>query len=234
AGVDFAYAEAPQRWLADPEAERAVAPAPTGGSEAPREAAPPPLVGGDPAGWPQDLAAFRRWWLEEPTLDRGGLHPRVAPRGAAGAPLMMLVPMPEEGDGESLLQGPQGRLLASLASAMGLAPDRVYFAAALPRHTAMPDWGRIAAEGYGEVLLHHIRLAGPRRVMILGRDVLPLVGHGPAQAAPFVGELAIQGRQVPLMASYAPSRLLASARWRAQLWRGWLDWTAMDSRGVWV
>ncbi len=35
---------------------------------------------------------------------------------------MMLVAMPEQGDEDTLLQGPQGRLLASLATAMGTGP----------------------------------------------------------------------------------------------------------------
>jgi DNA polymerase len=108
---------------------------------------------------------------------------------------------------------------------MGLAPEQIYLAAALPRHTPLPDWERLAADGLGEILLHHIRLAEPQRLIVLGMRILPLLGHDPAQAAPAVSELTIQGRAVPMLTSYAPDRLLGNARQRAALWQRWLDWT---------
>jgi uracil-DNA glycosylase len=223
AGVDYAYADEPVGWLADaPPAETVAevrAPPPP-----PAQAGPEP-VGGDRAGWPEDLAAFERWWLSEPSLDAGGTHPRVAPRGAADAELLMLVPMPEDSDRDALLAGRQGRLLASFARAAGLAPGTVALAAALPRHTPLPDWDRIAAHGQGEVLLHLLGLMRPQRLIVFGRSILPLLGHAPAQAAPAVSELAIQGRPVPLLSTYAPERLLENARLRAGLWQRWLEWT---------
>jgi DNA polymerase len=228
AGVDLAYAEEPHGWLADPRG--ADAPATSMAQPAPSAPPPPaePPIGGDRALWPHDLAGFARWWLEEPSLDHGGTHPRIAPRGPVGAPLMLLVPMPEQSDGDSLLQGAQGRLVASLATAMGYAPETVYLAAALPRHMAMPDWAGLAARGYGEVLRHHLALAAPARLVVLGRNILPLLGHDPTQAAPFVDQMAIQDRQLPLMATYAPERLLGNWRWRSQLWQRWLEWTEGD------
>jgi DNA polymerase len=220
AGVDCVFHDEPHGWLADEAPPVAVA------KVAARPAPPPkPRIGGDPAGWPEDLAAFRRWWLEEPSLDHGGGHPRIAPRGEADAALMLLVPMPEADDRETLLSGREGRLLAALVTAMGLRPEQVYLAAALPRHAALPDWERLRDDGLGEVLLHHVRLAAPQRLMVLGTRILPLLGHDPAQAAPAVSELAIQDRSVPLLASYAPERLLGNARQRAGLWSRWLDWT---------
>jgi len=225
AGVDLAFRDEPQPWLA----EEVPAEAPVR-KAAEKPAAPPkPRIGGDPASWPQDLPAFRQWWLGEPSLDQGGLSPRIAPRGEAGAALMLLVPMPEAEDRDSLLSGREGRLLASLATAMGLAPEQVYLAAALPRHTPVPDWERLATDGVGEVLLHHIRLADPRRLIVLGTRILPLLGHDPAQAAPAVSELAIHESAVPMLTSYAPERLLGNARQRAGLWQRWLDWTGEGS-----
>jgi DNA polymerase len=220
AGVDLAFHDEPQGWLADE------APAVEATAVSAKPAPPPkPKLGGDPARWPQDVAAFRQWWLEEPSLDLGGAAPRVAPRGDKGAELMLLVPMPEADDRDMLLAGPEGRLLASLVFAMGLAPGQVYLGAALPRHTALPDWERLQADGLGEIVLHHVHLADPKRLMVLGTRILPLLGHDPAQGAPAVSELAIQGRSVPLLASYAPERLLGNARQRAGLWQRWLDWT---------
>lgn len=226
AGVDLAFVDEPQGWLTEPQdtsEPRANLPV------APATLPPAPLIGGDRAAWPTDLAEFHRWWLEEPSLDSGGASPRVPPRGSTNAPLAIVVPMPEADDHDTLLSGPHGRLLVSLTQAMGLAPDAIYLAAALPRHITAPDWAGMATTGLGEVLRHHLALAAPQRLLVLGRDVLPLLGHDPAQVAPVVSEIEIQGRKLPLLASYAPGRLLEHARLRKGLWQRWLDWTDGDS-----
>jgi len=230
AGVDFAYRDEPAAWLADAEPAEAAVPV-SSAPAAPLSSMPSPQpAGGDRAGWPQDLAAFAQWWLAEPSLDAGGTHPRLAPRGEAGAALLLLVPMPEDGDRDTLLSGPHGRLLASFARAAGFAPEAVAVAAALPRHTPLPDWDGLAARGHDAVLLHLLGLAHSQRVIVFGRSILPLLGHAPAQAAHAVSELAIQGRTVPLLTTYAPETLLKSARERAGLWQRWLDWTDVDER----
>lgn len=228
AGVDLAFRDEPQAWLAAPqpaEEQRPIMPV---------VAKPPPpsepSIGGDPGGWPQDLASFAQWWLEEPSLDQGGTFPRVVPRGPRGAPLAILVPMPEEADTDTLLSGPQGRMLTAMTNAVGLTVEEVYFAAALPRHMAVPDWAGLAEAGLGKVLLHHLSLAAPKRLLVLGRDVLPLLGHDPAQSAPAVSEIAIQAGKLPLLASYQPARLLQRAQWRAALWQRLLEWTDGDMR----
>ncbi len=227
AGVDFAYSDEAAAWLADEEP-----PAEAGAPSAPIIAPPPeperPPIGGDRASWPQDLAAFRQWWLEEATLDGGGTHPRLAPHGEADAALLMIAPMPEDDDRETLLAGPHGRLLASFAHAAGYAPETVAVATALPRHAPLPDWAGLAARGHGEVLLHLLGLARPKRLIVFGRSILPLLGHDPTQGAPAVSELAIQGRPVPMLVTYAPENLLKSARERAGLWQRWLEWTVDD------
>ena len=69
------------------------------------------------------------------------------------------------------------------------------------------------------------RLGVRSRAIVLGRSILPLLGHNPAQAAPAVSELSIQGRPLPLLWTYAPENLLKSARERATLWQRWLEWT---------
>jgi DNA polymerase len=223
AGVDCAFVDEPQRWLAEPESEAQ----PTAKVVA-KKAPPPeperPRIGGDTAGWPQDLASFRRWWLGEPTLDPLTAQ-RVSPRGEAGAKLMVLVAMPEEEDTDVLLSGRQGRLIAAMAQAMGIAADQLSLASALPRHTVLPDWAALARDGMGEVLRHHISLAAPERLLVLGTDVLPLLGHDLAQVSSAIQQLHIGGRQVPLLAGYAPANLLEHARFRARLWQQWLDWT---------
>lgn len=230
AGVDLAFADEPRAWLDDLPREPQ-----RGGFERPAALDPPPAaqaaptIGGERCAWPRDLQAFRSWWLEEPSLDGGGSYPRIAPRGPHGAPLAIMVPMPEPDDRDTLLSGVQGRLIASMTQAMGLASEEVYLASALARHTPVPDWRGLAEAGLGAVLLHHLSLAAPRRLLVLGRDILPLLGHDPAQSAPAVSELSILDAKLPLLASYSPGRLLDHARLRASLWRRWLDWNEREA-----
>lgn len=230
AGVDCHFADDPQVWLADPEAEQAKTVASPAATAAPPPPPPTrPRIGGDAAQWPQDLAGWRQWWLTEQSLDSGGMNPRVAPRGAVGSPLMVLVPMPEKPDTEILLSGQEGRLIAGFAHAAGIDPEQVHVMAALPRHMAAPDWAGLVADGMGDVLRHYIAMAAPQRLLVLGRRILPLIGHDPAQGAHGRLQLSIQGHpspeSIPLLAHFAPERLLERAPLRAQLWRAWLDWT---------
>ena len=147
AGVDFVFHDEPRAWLADdapPAHSAAAVTAPASPVEPPRA-----RIGGDPSGWPQDLAAFHRWWLEDPSLDTGGAALRVAPRGEAGAALMILVPMPEAEDSDTLLSERHGTLVGNMLRAMNIPPERAYLAAALPRHASHPDWAGLAARGLG-------------------------------------------------------------------------------------
>lgn len=222
AGVDSDYADEPANLLAEPVAPPP--PVPVAAKAAREEPPPPPVacIGGDREGWPATLADFAPWWLAEPTLDPAPAGTRVPPRGVAGAQLLVLVPMPEAGDSEQLLSGKQGQLVSAMLRAMGIAPDAAYIAAALPRHTPVPDWEGLTAAGLGRVLLHHLALAAPRRLLVLGQDVLPLLGLEKRRG---VGNLPLTESGLPLLASLAPEILLGTPRARADLWRRWLDWT---------
>lgn len=223
AGVDSDFVEQPVNMLAEPAPPPPPAPSPA--AKAARQEAPPPVMarmGGEKAAWPATLADFAGWWLTEPTLDEAPATNRVPPRGAAGAELMVLVPMPEAGDGEQLLSGKHGQLVTAMLRAMGIAPEVAYVAAALPRHMPVADWEALREAGLGQVLLHHITLAAPRRVLVLGQDVLPLLGLEKRQG---VRNLPLAESGLPLLASLAPDILLGNPRLRADLWRRWLDWT---------
>ncbi|QYU68649.1 hypothetical protein J4558_00410 [Leptolyngbya sp. 15MV] len=176
----------------------------------------------DPAAWPGDLAAFRQWWLADPALEDGGIGPRIAPRGQPGAELMVIVAMPGEEDGEELLSGTHGRLLSGFLRAAKIDETRLYLASVLPRCSPMPD---LARDGLGAVLRHHAALVAPRRILLLGRNILPLIAHETAQDSAILPGFNHDGRNVPLMEARGPAELLRSARARADLWQQWLDWT---------
>jgi len=245
AGVSHAFADTPADWLAraggaqnaprstPPTQSEAALPAP--GKTAPL-AAPPPTIGGAPEHWPTSLPAFRAWWLAEPSLAEGPLATRVPPRaivggasggaadGASGAALMVLVPQPEAEDDAVLLSGPQGRLLAAMLGAMGIAPAQTYIASALPRHVPFADWGDLARRGLGAVVAHHITLVAPRRLIVLGDNVSPLLGHNPAQTSAFLPSVNHGEGNVPVLFAHDLGFLIGRPAARAAFWRQWLDW----------
>jgi DNA polymerase len=223
AGVDSQFADEPRNWLERP-AEKAAEAPPAPVSAKPLEPALPPL-GGPPSSWPQTLAEFAPWWIVSDRLETGGSGPRVPPRGVAGAELMVLVPMPEEGDRDRLLSGQQGQLVGNMLTALGVAEDAAYLASALPRHARHPDWPALAERQLGQIVAHHVNLAAPKRLLVLGRAMLPLFGHDPAQAGAKPRRIEVQGCGVPALASFGPEALLQTPRFRAGLWRGWLEWT---------
>lgn len=230
AGVDLAFADEPTDWLA-PSRHEAAAPA-AGAAATPKPAAPaaptlPPAVriGGDRARWPTSLADFGPWWLTEPSLDPGRAEERVLPAGAAAAPLMVLVPAPEPGDREHLLSGSQGRLLDAILAAFGYRRDEVYLASILPCPSAAPDWPALASSGIGEIVAHHVALAAPKRLIVFGRDVSPLLGHDPSQVAQTSLLFNHEGGSVPLAFAPALEALLERPALKRGVWTRWLDWT---------
>lgn len=232
AGVDCDFTADATDWLAaEPLAEAKAVPQPLS-MATPTAAAPPPpqeidLLGANP---PADLAAFRDWWLSEPALDGIGPRGRVPPRGEAGARLMVLVMDPEEGDSEQLLSAAQGRLLARMLEAMGISPEDAYFASALPRHTPMSDGHALAAQGFSAVLQHHIKLAAPQVVLVLGTNILPLLGHEAAQEPAALEKFDHEGFSVPLIAAEGLDAMMAMPRLKARFWRRWLEWTGKPAQ----
>jgi DNA polymerase len=194
---------------------RADAPAP-----APAQTPRPDLLGESP---PTDLAAFREWWMHAPGLDTARLHPRIAPRGPAGAALMVLVPQPEEGDRERLLDGPQGRLLGNILAAAGLGENAVYCAAALPCHTPMADIAALAASGMDAVTAHHVSLAAPQRVLVLGSALGPMLGETTQEGLRRINN---NGRTIPAMVSETLEAMMDMPRLKSRFWRRWMEWTA--------
>jgi uracil-DNA glycosylase len=230
AGVDCAFVDEPVSWLAEAKvapAEPETPPSPALKAIAP-PAAPPPVPEAprfDPATIPASLEAFQAWWMSEPALGDGSTARRVPPRGAAGADLMVLVPEPESEDRETLLSGPQGKLLDAMVAAFGLTTDRVYFASALPRHLPGADWDAITRSGFGAAVATHVALVAPKRLIVFGQSVLPLLSHDPPQQPADLREFNHEGGNVPMLACRSLAALLEQPRWKARVWQAWLELT---------
>jgi DNA polymerase len=172
---------------------------------------------------PADLAAFREWWLTAKELSGAEAYPRISPRGEAGAALMVLVPQPEAGDRERLLEGPQGRLLANILAAMGLDDSAVYIAAALPCHTPLADLAGMAASGMDAVTAHHLALVRPACLLALGTGLSAMLG---AQVDKPLREINHTGGKVPVLVSETLEALMEMPRLKARFWRRWMEWSA--------
>lgn len=226
AGVEHSYADAAASWLAPPEVEAAAA-APAAYVAPPPPAPPPrPLVGGDPTLWPQDLASFQTWWLSDPSLDNGQVENRIAPRGPAGAAMMVLIDQPEAEDRDVLLSGPLGKLLGAILAAIGILPDQTYFASVLPRHTPHADWADLATAGLPELTRQHLALAAPQRLMCFGRHVSSLLGHDPAKSADGLTTITHSHGAASALMAPGLEDLMGRPRVKARLWQALLAWPA--------
>ncbi|MBH0112822.1 hypothetical protein I5E68_07640 [Novosphingobium sp. YJ-S2-02] len=227
AGVDLDLLDEPVEWLAEPgddgEMRRRAAARRRAPVEEQVPAAPPGI---DPAILPADLAEFTRWWMSEPLLDAGRTSARVPPQGKAGADVMILVETPESEDRETLLSGPQGRLLDAILAALETRRDEVYIASVLPRAVPAPDWTQLRTEGMGKVLLHHVGLVAPKRLFTFGENVLPLLGHELPRRTAISQNFNHEGRSIPLLASWGLASLLNHPSAKPVLWKTMLDWSA--------
>ncbi|MEO1968055.1 MAG: hypothetical protein ABGW87_05000 [Sphingomonadaceae bacterium] len=228
AGVDHDFSDDPQGWLSEEEPQTPEAPPPrtvprhpeTDALERALTPAPPPSIGPTREAWPDTLEAFAQFWLHEPSIEPGALTERVAPRGNAGASVMVIVGQPEEGDREVLLAGAQGKMLSAILRAIGEDDSQTYIASALPRVTPLPDWSVLAQAGLGELTRHHIGLVAPKRVLVFGRSMAPLFG---GEAGPQL--LAVKDNAIPLLIAPALETLARSPGQRQRFWTHWLNWT---------
>lgn len=230
AGVDCHFEDEPTDWIAPPPpVDASGRPLPVMIEPVAATVAAPALPVIDLAGVPQDLDAFAAWWLTEPMLDDGRLAGRVSPRGGEGAEVMVIVAEPEREDRDALLSAREGALLDAMLGAMGITPERAYFASALPRHTPMPDWSEVARLGVGRVLAHHVTLVKPKRILAFGSNVLSLLDNAPPNSGQMFREFKHEGASIPLFAAAELGMLLARPRVKGRLWQQWLDWTGIGT-----
>jgi DNA polymerase len=151
AGVDTLVDDAPRDWLArNPTPAPAIAPP-----------APAPIE----APLPDTLDAFVAWRLSSEAPE-GARGPAIPPEGQQGAAIAVVIDCP--GD-TALLGEDEARLFERMLAAIGLTREAVYLASLT---TVRPIGGRIPPEQLGQLgdlLRHHLSLAAPRRVLVMGQ-----------------------------------------------------------------
>lgn len=203
-GVDAIVDDAPRQWLAAPVAS----PPPT---------PQPPIPVPPPAAIPADFDSFRAWLAatEDLPLHRSGAR-RVLPRGAVGAPVMILADMPGSEDGDQPIGGAAWELAVRMLAAIGIAADDAYVAnlscMTAPAARLSPDDVARCAE----LARRHVALAAPKRLILFGDGPTKALLGGPVNR--LRGKVhKIEG--VRTIATFAPGWLLKRPGDKALAWR---------------
>lgn len=235
AGVDALVGETPAGWLAAPPAND---PAPVRPKMAPMiapepEAAPLPAalqrqdvieapVAKGPVDLPADWATFQSWLADHPDVPGSQWDARrILPVGDAGAPLMLLTAWPEVDDQHdgALFSGPAGKLLDAMLAAIGLARADCYTASLA---VTRPPGGRCddgSAADLDRLLWHHLRLARPGRLLLIGSDIVRMAAKLPlADARGRLLDINQEGGKVEAVAVASPAMLLARPAQKAAAW----------------
>ncbi len=201
AGVDMAIDETPRQWLmpekpAEPQATVAEAAA------VPQRTA-----------YPADLAAFRAWLLADAAMP-GAPAQRFDAMGDPASGTVIVIDMAEAGDRATgqLLSGEAGELFDRMLGAIELSRELAYL---IPFAPARPASGRLDAATLNTLkpaLEHHLMLARPRRLLLMGdAPVRALLGIGAAEARGRAHQLMVNDLPVPVIASFHPRFILQAS-----------------------
>ena len=233
AGVDALVGEAPAGWLVVPPANDPAAAKPKRVADIEPEPLPLPAVlqrqeapeAFEPKGpvvFPDDWEEFQGWLATSADVPGSQWDARrVLPVGDAGAPLMLLTAWPELDDqqGGTLFSGGAGKLLDAMLQAIGMARADCYVASLA---VTRPAGGRCDDKDAAELdrlLWHHLRLARPERLLLIGSDIVRMVA---ATALPDARgkllDINQSGATMETVAVAHPVMLLARPAQKAAAW----------------
>lgn len=206
AGVECLTENEPRDWLAE------VVASPSGTENTPVATPSEPL--------PQSLEPFLAWRLgpDAPDSNWGKLLP---PSGDATADLMVLVDMPEREDAANgqLLSGAAGRLFDRMLAAIGYSRKTIYLASLAVARPASRTIARETVEALAELARHHIALAGPRRLLVMGDTAnRALLGTNAAASGAILHAVKHASGETAAVATFHPRFLLANPGCKARAW----------------
>jgi DNA polymerase len=211
AGVDTLADDSPRDWLAAVPAspERPAIPKKVAATPAPVKAA-----------LPDTLAAFRAFLLADESIP-GPARGRVDSTGDSASGVVIVVDMPEAEDRTSgtLLSGEVGALFDRMLGAIKLGRDQVYLIPFSPVRATTGKLGETELAKLTPLLRHHLALAAPRKLLLLGdAPVQALLRKPAAQARDTVHQLAIGDVEVPTVASIHPRLVHLRRDYRTLAW----------------
>lgn len=214
AGVDVLVDEAPHDWFA--------APAPT---QTPLE----PPAAGTPLALPATLDAFHRWRGGAEAPEARWVSPVIPAAIVADAPLLVLVDCPEREDRDALWSGPAGQLLSRMLAAIGRSRADTSLAALCWRRPTTGSALRQVAPQLAELARHHVALAAPKRLLVLGdaasRAILATSADEARGSSHALNHK--DGSMTSVLASHHPDTLLKRPDMKREAWR---DLLLLDER----
>ncbi len=207
AGVDCLIEERPRDWLAAPRKAAAAAPAAAASAE---------------HSLPEDLPALRHAYASQPDLPFAGPGAtRILPSGDPASGLMMLADLPTSDDAVAgqIFSGECGLLFDRMLAAIGRDRGSIYLATL--SCLAAPG-GRLddeSAARCGALARHHVKLAAPARLLLLGEAATKvLTGLSLPAARGRVHAIEIDGTRVNAVATYHPRYLFQRPSAKAGAW----------------
>jgi DNA polymerase len=201
AGVDTLIDEQPRDWLR---------PKPKAPAEAAEEALP------------QQIGLFEAWLASSDSLSYAApAAPRICPAGDPASGLMILADMPtgEDCAAGTLISGEAGRLFDRMLAAIGRDRGSIYLAALSCLRS--PD-GRLttdSAKSCAALARHHIGLAAPKAVLLLGDACSKaMLGLPMSQARGRWHHIATHAGPVRALVTLPPSYLLNQPAAKAHAW----------------
>jgi len=225
AGVDCLVADEPREWLRSATVPPPLTPSEVEGSaDNARRVSPQARSGradlSEPL--PDQLALFHDWLRASDALPYSAPSaPRICPAGDPAAGLMIMTAMPSTEDcaGGTLLSGPAGRLFDRMLAAIGRSRETVYLAGL---SCIRPAGGRLdpaGAERCAEIARHHVALAAPKALLLLGDGCArALLGQTAAQARGKLHRIDTRSGPINAVVTLGPDYLLAQPAAKARAW----------------
>ena len=210
AGVDTLADDVPRNWLAA---------APNLMAEG-AESAPILPTPAAATALPDTLETFRVFLRTDPAIP-GPANVRIEATGDPVSGIAVVVDMPEAEDRVSgtLLSGEVGTLFDRMLGAIKLDRTQLYL---IPFSPARPTTGRIAEaalKALKPLLLHHLGLVAPRKLLLLGdAPVQALLGRPAAKARDATHDISIGSLTVPAVATIHPRLVNIKREWRPLIW----------------
>jgi uracil-DNA glycosylase len=210
AGVDTLADDLPRNWLAAaPTTSETAEAIPAAAPRAPAE-----------ANLPDTLDAFRAFLLADATVP-GPASMRIDAAGDVATGVVIIVDMPEAEDRASgrLLSGEVGALFDRMLGAIKLSREQIYLIPFSPARTTTGRLSLAEIKPLMPLLLHHLSLANPRKLLLLGdAPAQALLNLPAAKARETVHSVTIGETGVPTVASIHPRIVHMRRDYRPLAW----------------
>lgn len=188
-----------------------------------RPAVPLPVPGrNEEEPLPTQLGLFQDWLRSSATLPYATpAAPRVCPAGDPAAGLMIFAPMPSSEDcaAGTLLSGAPGALFDRMLAAIGRSRETIYLAGLSCFRPGGGRFDRAGGERCVAIARHHIALAAPKAVLLLGDACSKaLLGIGAVQARGKFHRIEADGQAFDAIVTLSPEYLLSQPAAKAMAW----------------